>query len=182
LIAVAAVALAAPAAAQNNAQTGSRARIIAALERLMLTGKPLHNTHNDGVLLQAAVDNAFARNDREIIQLAQRAASPIVVRVLSPVASTRDLPGLELKRIDVLKLPQPVTYTAHVFVSVDGGEIVRFGVNSRTGGQSVVHGSVTFAISGRTKPARRRELVICAASATSRFAERSDRSGCAPDA
>jgi hypothetical protein len=129
--------LAASAAAQSTTTDGNRARAIAALDRLMLSGDPLHNSHDEGAWLQAAVHDAFARNDQEIIRLAQRAASPIVVRVMSPIASTTSLSGLELKRIDVLKLPQPVTYTAQVFASIDGGELVPFAVNSRTGGQSV---------------------------------------------
>jgi hypothetical protein len=135
---VAASVLAISAAAQSTATADNRAKIIAGLERLMLAGDPLHNDHDEGEWLQAAVDAAYARNDQEIIQLAQRAASPLVVRVSSPIASTTSLPGLELKRIDVLKLPQPVTYTAEIFASIDGGELVPFAVNSRTGGQSVV--------------------------------------------
>lgn len=131
------LAAAAPLAAQTSAASSSRAKTIAALECLMLTGNPVHNSHDDRVWLQAAVDAAFARNDKEIIQLARRAASPIVARVMWPVASIHDLAGLELKRVDVLKLPQPVTFTAHLFASIDGGELVPVGVNSRTGGQSV---------------------------------------------
>jgi hypothetical protein len=116
---------------------GSRARVIAALERLMLTGDPMHVEHGAGAWLQAAVDEAFARGDKEIERLAQRAASPLLARTGAPVASIQQGPSFELRRFDVLTLPRPVTYTAEVYASLDGGEFSRIGDAPAAGAASV---------------------------------------------
>ena len=117
--AIATLALSGAVQAQDGAAK-ARARTIVALERLMLTGDPLHTTHGDGLWLQAAVDEAFARNDKQIVELAQRAAEPLQARISSPVSPTNDLPAFEVRRPEVLKLPRPVTYVAEIYVSIDG--------------------------------------------------------------
>lgn len=124
---VAVATLTSSAAAQETQTATERARTIAALERLMLTGDPLHTDHGSGIWLQAAVEQAFARNDREIVRLAQRAARPLLAHITSPVSSTSDLPTFEVRRPEVLELPRPVTYTAEIYVSIDGHDMFRVG-------------------------------------------------------
>ena len=53
-----ALAVAGPGAGQESA-AGSRERLIAALERLMMTGEPNQTSVDDGQLLQLAVDAAI---------------------------------------------------------------------------------------------------------------------------
>lgn len=66
-----------------------RAKTIAALERLMMTGDPLHTDHGSGIWLQAAVEHAFARNDTQIMRLAQRAARPLLPHIRIPMFRSR---------------------------------------------------------------------------------------------
>lgn len=123
-----AVAATTAAANQRAAQAGEeRAKLIAALDRLMLTGEPLHTSHGEGVWLQAAVDRALAANDREVRLLAQRAAAPLLSHVSSPVRSTLDRPVIEVRHPAVLKLSQPVSHTAQIYASLDGGEMFLVG-------------------------------------------------------
>ena len=111
-----ALAIAAPARAQD----ASRTRVIAALEHLMLTAEPRHNTHDEGEWLQAEVERAVARSDEQILQLARRAASPLIVRISSLVGSTGSLPWISIESVPVLTVPGQSAYRAQLFVSVDG--------------------------------------------------------------
>jgi hypothetical protein len=111
-----------------HAETESdRGRVIAALERLMLTGEPRHTSHDAGEWLQGVVDAAVRRGDVELERLARRAAVPLVVRISSPVASTADLPHLLIQMPPVLRVREPITYRAEVAVSLDGGAWVPVG-------------------------------------------------------
>jgi hypothetical protein len=102
-----------------------RAAVVAALEQLMLTGEPRHSDHDEGQWLQRAVDDAFRRKDTEIVLLAQRASVTLVPKVSRPVAPVTDPPAFYVETVKMLKLPRPVPYTAEVFASLDGGELVR---------------------------------------------------------
>ena len=114
-----------------------RARVIAALHRLMTTGEPRHTNHDDGQWLQAEVDAAFARGDAEIERLALRAAVPLLARVTAPVSSIRELPALSIEMWPVLKVPRPATYTAAIDASVDGGELVTIDTLTNGRGASI---------------------------------------------
>ena len=70
-----ALAVAVPAVAQE-APTDSRAALIAALERLMMTGEPHQTSLDDGQLLQLSIDDAIRNGDAEVERLAVRAAAP----------------------------------------------------------------------------------------------------------
>ncbi len=107
------------------AEPSGRARVIAALERLILTGEPRHNSHDDGQWLQEEVDRAFEQNDAELLRLAKRAAQPLVVSLSSVVSSTRSLPWLSVQALPVLAVRGGGKYQADIMVSVDGGEAVR---------------------------------------------------------
>ena len=115
------------------ATSDHRARVIAALQRLMETGEPLDTEYGEGAWLQMAVDIASVANDREIVRLAQRAAAPLLPHVSSPVASIADRPVFELRHPIVLRLRKPVTSTAEIFASLDGGERFRVGEAPRAG-------------------------------------------------
>ena len=122
------------AAGERSATTGDhRASVIAALERLMQTGEPLDTEHGEGAWLQTAVDIAFVARDQEITQLAQRAASPLLTHVASPVSSIRERPAFEVRHRNVLRLAAPVTADAELFASLDGGELVPVGRAPRAG-------------------------------------------------
>lgn len=104
-----------------------RAAVIRMLEEMLVTGLPGETDHDEGELLQAAVTDLIARGDSRIERLAVRAAAPLRVSISHPVASVRDPaspPALVVTAVDVLKLPRPVPYTARIFVSLDGGDLV----------------------------------------------------------
>jgi hypothetical protein len=101
-----------------------RTALVAALEALIATGQPRHNTHDEGERLQLAVDDAIARGDQEVERLAVRAASPLTATISRPVSSTRDLPSIQFESGDVLRVPRPAAYTADIKVSFDNGPFV----------------------------------------------------------
>jgi len=102
-----------------------RARVVAALERLLMTGEPRHTSHDEGQWLQAAVDAAIARGDAEVERLARRAAVPLLANVSAPISSHPA--ALSFETPTVLKVPAPASYRADLFVAVDGEEAVRIG-------------------------------------------------------
>lgn len=121
----AALALASPPALiARHTPTPDRAAVIAALEQAMVTGQPCHSTHGEYPWLQRAVHEAFARNDVEIMRLAQRAAVRLVAFASRPVATVNDT-ALYVRKIDWLTVPSLPRYTLDVFASWDGGEMRR---------------------------------------------------------
>lgn len=120
IAACAIVAAPSTAAAQDN----DRRALAAALESMIATGEPRHTTHDEGEWLQLAVDAAIARGDREIEQLAVRAAAPLTASVTRPVGSSESPPELEFSAQNALRVPRPVPYTARITASVDNGEFV----------------------------------------------------------
>jgi hypothetical protein len=102
-----------------------RATLIAALERLMLTGEPSDTSHDDGQLLQWGVEAAIARGDAEVERLAIRAATPLIPDVETPISPTQDLPSFGVSSRKRLSLPHPVPYTAAILASVDGEPFVK---------------------------------------------------------
>jgi hypothetical protein len=105
-----------PALAQGN-----RAQIVAALERLIATGRPAHVEHDEGERLQRDLNALLAAGDLELLELARRASAPIVAFVSHPIAARSGLPyvGIETRR--VLDAPAPESYGAMIAVSIDGG-------------------------------------------------------------
>jgi hypothetical protein len=122
---LAALALSIPDMPEARAEQTDRARAMAALERLIATGEPRHNSHDDGQWLQEQVDRAFAENDAELLRLAKRAAQPLVVSLSPVISSTRSLPWLSIETLPVLAVRSGGQYRADLMVSVDGGEPVR---------------------------------------------------------
>jgi hypothetical protein len=108
----------------------TRERVIAALNKLMITGEPRHTSHDEGQWLQTEVSAAVARGDAEITRLAQRAAIPLLAGVHTPVSLLGFDPPLTIEMPPVLTLPTPVVYRADLFASVDGGELVPVGTVS----------------------------------------------------
>jgi hypothetical protein len=102
-----------------------RDAIIKALERLIATGEPEHATHDAGEWLQLAVDDAIGRGDVEVERLAIRAASPLSASIDWPVTPADHPASLQLNALTVLKVARPQPYSAHIYVSVDGGEPVQ---------------------------------------------------------
>ena len=94
------------------------------LQQLLATGYPLDNEHDDGEWLQKTVNYAIDRRDREIEQLAIRAALPLRARVTQPVSATDRAAAIEVLSYRVLKLPRPVPYVAYFETSLDGAEFV----------------------------------------------------------
>jgi hypothetical protein len=90
----------------------TRARVIAALERLMITGEPRHTSHDEGQWLQAEVNAAVARGDAQVTRLAQRAAIPLVAHARTPVSLLGNSPPVTIEMPVVLSLPTPVAYRA----------------------------------------------------------------------
>ena len=106
------------------AQDDDRRALAAALESLIATGAPGHTTHDQGEWLQIAVDAAIARSDREIEQLAVRAAAPLTASITTPVSSSEYPPGIQFSARNALRVPRPVPYTARIAASVDNGDFV----------------------------------------------------------
>jgi hypothetical protein len=109
---------------QPSSSGDGRVALMRALERLMTTGEPRDVAHDDGELLQEAVTELIRRGDAEVERLAARAAAPIVVRVLRPVASIQSLPTLDVAASNVLTLDRPVPYTARIEGALDGGNFI----------------------------------------------------------
>ena len=137
------------AAAEAAEQSGDiqREALIASLERMIATGEPHHQTHDQGELLQRAVDRALTARDTEIELLATRAAALITARIGRPVITTTDTPPLSISARLALNLPRQVRYKADVSASFDGGEIVPLG--------SVESGKETFDLARALPPAAR---------------------------
>jgi hypothetical protein len=98
-----------------------RATLVAALERLMTTGEPADTSHDDGQLLQQAVDTAIEQGDPEIERLAVRAATPLVPSV-GPLLWFDQDPNYRIAPSRRLRVRVPVRYVARVDLAVDGGE------------------------------------------------------------
>ena len=111
-------------AGQSNA---ARDRLIAALEQMIRTGEPHHSEHDEGEVLQRALDRALRQDDPELEQLAMRAAASIVATVIRPIVTTDQMPPLHIAARVALKLPRPVSYTADIYGSLDGAEPVLLG-------------------------------------------------------
>jgi hypothetical protein len=118
--------------AQETRQS-TRARVIAALETLMITGEPRHTSHDEGQWLQTEVNAAIAAGDAEITQLAQRAAIPLIAVAPTPVSSLGFNTPVMMETPAILTLPMAVAYRAHLFASVDGGELIPAGTVSSDG-------------------------------------------------
>ena len=118
--------------AQETRQS-TRARVIAALETLMITGEPRHTSHDEGQWLQAEVNAAIAAGDAEITQLAQRAAIPLIAVAPTPVSSLGFNTPVMMETPAILTLPMAVAYRAHLFASADGGELIPAGTVSSDG-------------------------------------------------
>ena len=121
------LALSIPGRPQAPADPSERARVFAALERLIATGEPRHSSHDEGQWLQQEVERAFASDDAELLRLAKRAANPLVVSLSPIISSTKSLPWLSVRAVPVLAVRNGGKYQADVLVSVDGGEAVRLG-------------------------------------------------------
>ena len=111
-------------AAQANS---ARERLIAALEQMIATGEPHHSEHDEGDVLQRALDRALRQDDPELEQLAMRAAASIVATVIRPIVTTDQMPPLHIAARVALKLPHSVAYTADIYGSLDGAEPVLLG-------------------------------------------------------
>jgi hypothetical protein len=121
------------------AQDDNRAALVAALESLIATGEPRHTTHDQGEWLQLAVDAAIARGDRQIEQLAIRAAAPLTASIDRPVISSEILPDIGINAQSVLRVPRPVPYTARIAASLDnGGFVTMKTVESGKGGGGAI--------------------------------------------
>ena len=117
---------AAPASGQEP-RLSARGRVLAALETLMTTGEPRHTSHDEGQWLQTEVSTAIASGDAEVTRLAQRAAIPLIAVARTPVSPLGATPPVTIEMPPVLTLPTPVAYRAHLFASVDGGELIPAG-------------------------------------------------------
>jgi hypothetical protein len=100
------------------------------LQRLIDTGSPVDNEHDDGQWLQAVVKYADQMRDREIEHLAIRAAYPLRVRVTRPVSTVAAPTGIEIFSYKVLELRRAVPYSASIEASLDDGPYVDLGSQS----------------------------------------------------
>jgi hypothetical protein len=126
----------APAAGQG-ASPDSRAKLIATLERLMTTGEPHQTSIDDGQLLQLAVDAAIRSGDTELERLAVRAAAPLFAAVTGPLIQVGQPISLGIGSRQVLNVPKPVPFEAHIYVSVDGHDYTEAGALSSDKGSNV---------------------------------------------
>lgn len=97
------------------------------LQRLIATGYPVDNEHDEGQWLQIAVDYATRLGDREIEHLAIRAAYPLRVRLTRPVSTTDAPAEIAILSHKVLTLRRPLPYSAFLEASLDGGPYVALG-------------------------------------------------------
>jgi hypothetical protein len=107
--------------------TESRAALIAALERLMITGEPHDTSLDDGQLLQLSVDDAIRNGDIEVERAAIRAAAPLFATVDRPLIEVGQPVSVGVSARPILKLPRAVAFKAVIHVSVDGRDYVEAG-------------------------------------------------------
>jgi hypothetical protein len=118
--------LAAPASA-GPIDAAAREQLMAALEQMITTGEPHHGTHDEGDVLQSALDRALQQHDPELDQLATRAAASIVATVTQPIVTTDQQAPLHVAARVALKLQHPIRYSAEIFCSLDGAQPVFVG-------------------------------------------------------
>jgi hypothetical protein len=115
------------ATAAGQITAASRQILIEALERMIETGEPHHDSHDQGEILQRAVMAAIAQHDAEVELLATRAAVRVSARIVRPVIAVTDTVPLGLSARFALKLPRQVRYDADVIASLDGGDTIHLG-------------------------------------------------------
>jgi hypothetical protein len=120
-------AIAASTEAADRSESADRQALVATLERMIATGEPHHSSHDQGELLQRAVNAALAQSDEEVALLATRAAALLSAQVARPVIAATETVPLAISSRLALNLPYPVDYKAEIVASVDGGETVRLG-------------------------------------------------------
>jgi hypothetical protein len=98
----------------------NRATLVAALERLMLTGEPFDTSHDDGQLLEWAVNAAIEAGDSELERLAIRAATPLIPSA-SPLLWADQDPIVSISPNPVLHLRRSIPYEARVAIALDDG-------------------------------------------------------------
>jgi hypothetical protein len=162
--------VAAPAAGQD-ASTGSRARLIAALERLMATGEPHQTSVDDGQLLQLAVDDAIRSGDTEIERLAVRAAAPLFAAVSNPLLKVGQPASLGIGSRQVLTVPRPVPFEAIIHVSVDGHDYTEAGPLNSSKGSSVTAKLPDYALAPGVHHVRVRARMTFGSRQSPRWAE-----------
>jgi hypothetical protein len=121
---VGAVAVVHPSAQEKRSPAEDRNAVLARLETMIATGVPADIDHGEGEWLQAAVNDLIARADREVEQVAIRAAAPLRVTMSIPVSPVDSPPHLVISARNVLQVPAAVPYTATIYTSIDGGELV----------------------------------------------------------
>jgi hypothetical protein len=109
-----------------SAQPLTRQATLASLERVM-AGEAPHTNYGEGHRLQTAVNAAFERGDSPVIRVAQRAARPILSSASAPVGTVADPPAITIDSLTVLELRRRVTYSAEIFLSVNGAAFVHAG-------------------------------------------------------
>jgi hypothetical protein len=109
------------------ARTESRAALIAALERLMVTGEPPQTSFDDGQLLQLSIEDAIRNGDAEIERLAVRAATPLVAEVSRPLIEVGQPLRIGIGTRQILKVPQSVPFEAIIYLSADGQDYAEAG-------------------------------------------------------
>src|SRR5262245_7995909 len=118
-------------AAAAESRDGNRNAAIAALERMIETGEPHHASHDDGELLQRAVNAVLAQRDEEVELLAIRASAVVRAQIGRPVIASDETVPLWISARVALTLPRPIAFRAHLTASLDGGKTVQLGsVNS----------------------------------------------------
>jgi hypothetical protein len=116
----------APASA-GQVDVAAREQLVVALEQMIASGEPHHNTHDEGDVLQRALDRALEASDPPLDQLATRAAASIVAMVTRPIVATDEHAPLRVSARVALKLPHVVRYEAEIFASLDGAQPVFLG-------------------------------------------------------
>jgi hypothetical protein len=127
LVCLAAAVIATSAEAAGGSVDADRDALIATLERMIETGEPHHASHDEGQLLQRAVNLALMQQDAEVELLAMRAAAVITAQIARPVITAHDAVPLSISARVALKLPRPVVFNAAVSASVDGGDTLHLG-------------------------------------------------------
>lgn len=105
----------------------TREQLIEALERVIATGEPHHGTHDEGDLLQRALDRSLQQSDFELEEVATRASALVLGTVMRPVVASDQTPPLRVGARVAFKLPHPITYSADIFGSLDGEQPVFLG-------------------------------------------------------
>jgi hypothetical protein len=104
-----------------------REAVIRVLESMITKDVPADVDHGEYYWVRGAIDALIAGGDHQVERLALRAARPLRATISTPASSINSPAHLLLSTPTVLHLRRTIPYTATVYASLDGADLVKLG-------------------------------------------------------